>query len=778
MDYAHRINVRALAEFALEGGDLDASLATADLLLDGIKGHRLIQSAYPPGYRSEVTLSTTRDVDGMALRVHGRADGLWREGDLPVVEEIKVTRRPVHEINEGDDPAYWAQAELYAAIVAGNEDCPAVAVRLTYLNLSGDTAVFRRTYGREALDELFYRYAAPYVAWMRACDAWLAESRASFRGLAFPYDNYRAGQRELAVNAYVALREGKKLVCQAPTGIGKTVALLFPAVKAMGEGLIERAFYLTARGTGAQAAEDALGRMREKGLVIRSVFLTAKEKVCPQPEVDCRSEVCPRAKGYFDRRRAALYEALTLQKLDRAGLAALADRHSLCPFELALDASENADVIVGDYNYAFDPRVRLKRFFNGRTDSALLVDEAHNLPSRGRDMLSATVDQRDYARLRTAIGKVYGRKHPLYRTLTALLAALRALAAEDEGDEARTGLPEELLAALRAFADVAGPMLGGRDALSGQLADGYFAALDALRAADAFSDDYRTLIKRAGKGCAVTVWCADPAAHLAASMKRVKASALFSATLTPLPFYMKLLGVNEDDGDACLSVPSPFPPERLIVLRASLNTRYRQRADSAAAVARLIAAMAASRPGNYMACFPSHAYLRQVYGEFLPIASGIDAIAQSRDMDDAARAAFLARFCDSPTRSLVAFIAMGGVFSEGVDLVGERLTGAAIVGVGLPMVCLENEALAALFDDKYGDGFSYAYRYPGVTKVLQAAGRVIRTERDRGAVLLIDDRWARDEYHDLLPPHWQVRPVSGERALTKALHQFWRDTDE
>lgn len=770
-----RVSVRTLAEFALEGGDLFREAGALDRMLEGAQGHRMRQSAYADGTKSEVGISLTAEVSGWPLTLYGRIDGLNERLDPPVVEEIKTTRLAPNMIRENDFPVHWAQAELYAHMLAAKRGYHRVAVRLVYLNLSGEESCYERTYGAEDLARQFLRCAEPYVRWLRHLDEWQRISRPTIQAMAFPFGSYREGQRDMAAAAYRAIRARKNLLVSAPTGIGKTAAALFPAVKALGEGLVTHIFYLTARGTQRRAAEDALERMRAGGLVIRSVAITAKEKACPFQGIPCDPAACPRAVGYYDRRRDALTEALTLSRLDEQKIADHAEKWSMCPFELSLDLAEQADVVICDYNYAFDPRVRLKRFFLDKGEYALLIDEAHHLPERAREMLSARVAQKDFAALRKAL-KADEIARPAYEALFDILKAMKKLALECEDPSALEEPPEGLYQPMADFLEAARPLLSEGLAAHDQLFNRYFEALDYLRVADAFGKDYRALVEpdgKDGKSLSVKLWCYDPARALREAMGRVRAAVLFSATLSPIDYYMRASGLSEEEGDACLTLDSPFPRENLLAARFPVDTRYASRERTAPMVARSLKAMCEARPGNYLACFPSYEYLNLTLGHFLALGAKADVLAQRGGMSDAQRAAFLERFTESPKRSMLAFVVMGGVFAEGIDLPGEKLIGAAIIGVGIPQPSFEREALRALEDDDEGEGFRSAYVYPGIERVLQAAGRVIRTEADRGVVLLLDERYAALEYRRLLPRFWRVRLAEDDKALSGLLKGFW-----
>lgn len=772
-----RVNVRTLAEFYYEGGDLESGRAQLRRMLEGARGHRLLQSRYEEDWRSEAAVSMELDRRNRHMELHGRIDGLKKADAHAWIEEIKTTEADVSLMTGEEHPVHWAQAELYAVMVAEKDDLKSVTVRLCYYNMKGASASFAREYSREALLERLDIYLNKLLDWLDAADAWRDISHPAMQALSFPFGGYRAGQRSMAANVYTALRDGKMLICQAPTGIGKTMAALFPAFKALGEEKIERIFYLTARSTGAAAAQAAIERLRESGLRARCVALTAKETICPFEACDCRPQVCPRARGYYDRRRAALYEGLTLERLGRADISALAERHTLCPFELSLDLAENADVVIGDYNYVFDPRVKLQRFFTGKSQAALLIDEAHNLAHRSRNMLSAALDGRAIRELRRALGQEAGRSHALYKALSTLLGTLKALG-EDMGECSwRSEKPEVVIDAVRALAELfdASNEAIWSAALNASLTEMLFQCLDFLRAGDMYDEHFRTLIAQRGRSdWAVTLFCADPSDHIAQTLRRVHGAALFSATMTPLEFYRDLFGLSEQES-ALLDLPSPFPKDNLLVMRYALPLRYRQREGSLPALAQAICAFLSAKRGSYIVCFPSYAFMEQVYRQ---LDWPVRVLLQSPGMDEADKRAFLDNVQSDPAETTALFIVMGGVFSEGIEWPDNRLSGAVIVGTGVPQISTETSVLRELYDNRYRRGYAYACQYPGLARVYQAAGRVIRSESDRGAVLLIDSRWADGDHRGLLPPHWLVHPVRGAEEIIETMKCFWTHTKE
>ncbi len=761
------VSVRAIAEFALEGGDLMMEAASAERMREGMEGHILLQRQLDASWRTEESLSREVEITSIRIRVQGRADAVRRYENTLTVEEIKTTGRDPAAIGEEAYPAHWAQAQIYAAILCQRENFAFAEVAIVYYNLSGTKARFSRFYSTEELESLFFGYVEKYANWLAALEIWRGRFQPSVRALKFPFDTYRAGQREMARNAYIAVRDKKRVMIEAPTGIGKTAAALFGALKASGEGRATAIFYLTARTTGRRAAEDAIDLMRGRGLFARSVTITAKEKACVPGDLDCAS--CPYAQGYFDRHRAALVKALDMQKLDQQAIRALAEDFILCPFELSLGLTESADVIICDYNYAFDPRNRLQRFFLKKNDCALLIDEAHNLPERARDMLSAPLCGRDIARLRRDIGK----KDAFYPALTKAARAFKWT--EDMEQEAATRPDDKLAAAADDLYQALYESVPRGHPHGKQLVRLMLDAMWYCRRHGEFDEkESRALKAQDGKYLDAKIMCVNPSKHIDKCLSRVGGAVLFSATLTPADFYARELSVDENNGDALLSLPSPFPPENQLTLLMEIPTRFRAREQTLSEVVRAIHEMAAAKVGNYIACFPSHAYLGMAYERFREMYPDVYIVRQAGKMSEDARAQFIAAFTPAPEKSMIAFIALGGVFAEGVDLPGERLVGAAIVSVAIPQICLEREVIREIMDDGEEGGYDFAYTYPGFRRVLQAAGRVIRTDSDRGIVLLIDERFGQEKYIALMPPNWRVHRVEGAEGVKGAVGRFWK----
>ena len=766
MQKIHSVSVRALAEFAFEKGDLIPARRAAARMRDGVRGHQALQELLPASWRGEAPVSRDIPIDGRILRVHGRADAVYIDREIVRVQEIKTTVKDPSGILRYDYPSHWAQGEIYAALFCLNEGVARAEVRLTYARLDGKKREYTEEYEAWELEERLMAYAGPYLQWIAAVDDWKELSRPTLDDLQFPFNDYREGQLEMARAVYTAMRDHANAVIEAPTGIGKTAASLFGALKALGKGHVTAIFYLTARTTGRKAAEDALDLMRRGGLALRSVTITAKEKVCPMEKADCMG--CPLAAGYFDRRRDALREAMGIQRLDADAVSDLAREHELCPFELSLDISETADVVICDYNYAFDPKVRLKRYFDGKSRAGLLVDEAHNLADRAQAMLSAELSGRRIAEVLAKVRQFEGPESPMGRLLEELLPAFDARDAELEHS---SQLPGDVVEAVRRFTEVAQEL----EPVEPEVVELVYDALWFTRVAKRFDESsYWTLLTPEEEHLTVRLWCYDPSAYLKKALSRVGGAALFSATLTPLEYYAARLGAD-GEGDTALRLESPFPRENLLVATLPVSVGLTDRERSLNAVCQVIHAMADAKPGNYLACFPSYAYMNQAFRRYRMLWPYEEVICQKGSMSEPARLAFIERFRPAPQSSMVAFIVLGGVFAEGIDLPDDRLSGAAIVSTGMPQLSFERGLLQEQLDDGDGGGYYTAYVYPGLQRVLQAAGRVIRTETDRGVVLLLDKRFRHPPLNTLMPPHWDVRHVKKMSELNGALKAFWQD---
>jgi DNA excision repair protein ERCC-2 len=770
------IGVRTLVAHALRAGDLESGFLGSVRPLEGIRAHQQIQRSRPAGYVPEVAVSHRVDASGFRLQVTGRIDGVYQEDGQTVVEEIKTTTRDLDALIGREDPLHWGQVKVYALLYALAHGLGEVITRMTYCQLdSGQVRSIPRVAAVSDLQVFFDGLVGRYLQWARTLADWQARRDASLAGLGFPHPDYRPGQRDMAVAVYRAIQNGDQLLVEAPTGIGKTMAALFPALKALAAGLTEKIFYLTARTTGRGVAEKALAELRGRGACVKSLTITAKDKICFNPGRTCSPEECPFAKGYYDRLNTAVATAFRQDAFTGEFLQTVAMAEGVCPFEFSLDLSRFADCIICDYNYVFDPRVYLRRFFGEENGVySFLVDEAHNLVDRSREMFSADLHKAPLLALRRSLN---GQLPAVFRALNGingwLLEARRSCDGGAANPRSEAAPPVGLLPRLQRFARAAETWLTQNTpaAFREDLLQAFFSVSGFLRVADQFDASYATCYERLGADLKVRLFCLDPAPQLAAALRRCRAVVFFSATLTPAGFFEKSFGCRSNARR--LRLPSPFPPPHLGVFVTTAATYFRQRRRTAPAVARSIETLVTRRKGNYLVFFPSYAYLQLVREAFDPALPGLEVICQRPEMSEGEREAFLDRFeLDNPF-TLVGLAVLGGVFGEGIDLVGERLCGVAVVGVGLPGVSLERELIRAYFEARGARGFENAYLYPGINRVLQAAGRVIRSEHDRGVVVLMDQRFSTARYAELLPPAWRPMAVGRAGQLAGGLQSFW-----
>ncbi|MCS7461552.1 ATP-dependent DNA helicase [Paenibacillus doosanensis] len=780
MTYIVKVSVRSLVEYAHRAGSIDAEFRTNVSLQEGTKAHQQIQKSYAEHDLKEVHLAGILRCGELELHMEGRCDGILQDSDGVTIDEIKSTAGSLERIDENTSPVHWSQAYCYAYLYVKREGLQRLSVRLTYVQVdTGQQKRFLKTVSAAELESIMQSLAAKYAPYAKLQLEHEERRNRSIRELSFPFDEYRQGQRKLAGAVYQAIIERQKLFVKAPTGTGKTISTLFPAVKAIGEGKLLRVFYLTAKTIARTAAEQAVGFMQSRGLHLRCATLTAKEKICFKEETRCRKEYCEYANGYYDRINAAVLDLLNNETmLTRGTFETYARKHTVCPFEFSLDVSYIADAIVCDYNYVFDPRTSLKRLYEEqKKQTVLLVDEAHNLVDRGREMFSAELGKASFLQLK----KEYkGRSRSVADAAKAVndyFIGWRKAHAERK-TFVQPALPEQLLPLVEAFAAAAeeelasaesaipaGPSSGGE--AQRVLLETYFAAQSFIRIAGYYNDAYVTYGETTGSDVRIKLFCLDPSALLNQISKGYGSQVFFSATLSPLSYYRDMLGGTTED--YALTLPSPFRKEQLDVLLLPLSTRYRDRELTKGRIADGIHRLLREKEGNYLLFFPSYEYMNEVYERFMERSPCAEVLVQQPVMAEEEREAFLEAFQPRRDRRCVGFAVMGGIFSEGIDLTGERLTGTVVVGVGLPQVGLERDIIKDYFDAKGRNGFDYAYVYPGINKVLQAGGRLIRTEADRGTLLLVDDRFAQAKYGQLLPEEWKplrLMELTGEQRET------------
>ena len=774
-----RISVRALVEFVLRSGDIDnrrSGAAQKDAMAAGTRIHKKIQKRMGGNYRAEVPLKYTAldEEEDIELLVEGRADGIFEEDGIVTIDEIKGVYMDLERLAE-PVAVHMAQAMCYGFFCCCDRELDGVRIQLTYCNL--ETEEIRRFHedrSREELEVWFRSVIHEYFKWARYLCHHELQRNQSINGLEFPFP-YREGQRDLAVAVYKTISRKKRLFIQAPTGIGKTLSTIFPAVQAMGAGKASKVFYLTAKTITRTVAEEAFRILRSRGLVFTAVTITAKEKLCPMEKAECNPEACPYARGHCDRVNEAVFDILHLeQEMDRETVLRYAEKYRVCPFEFCLDISSWTDGIICDYNYVFDPNVRLKRYFadGAPGDYLFLVDEAHNLVSRAREMYSASVYKEDFLEVKRIIK---GKSPRLERQLdrcNKLLLSMKRECGDWQLLEDVTGLAAGIMTAfsyMETFMEEF-PEFPERETVL----DFYFCLRDFLNVYEELDGHYRIYEENREDGSfLVRLFCVDPSRLLSRCMDQGASTILFSATLLPVRYYKTLLSGNQDD--YAVYVNSPFPEEnRLLMVAEDVSSRYTRRSPSEyRKVADYIRIVTQSRPGNYMVFFPSYQYMGEIEEILEEEPLKADLLVQGQGMGEAEKAEFLEEFEKERSHSLAAFCVMGGVFSEGIDLKEERLIGVIVVGTGLPMVCVEQEVLKGYFDETEEKGFDFSYQYPGMNKVLQAAGRVIRTPEDRGVILLLDDRFLRRDHLELFPREWEHFQVVNRGNAARCLEDFW-----
>lgn len=774
-----RISVRALVEFVLRSGDIDnrrSGAAQKDAMAAGTRIHKKIQKRMGGNYRAEVPLkyAALDEEEDIELLVEGRADGIFEEDGIVTIDEIKGVYMDLERLTE-PVVVHMAQAMCYGYFYCCDRDLDGVRIQLTYCNL--ETEEIRRFHedrSKEELEVWFRSVIHEYFKWARYLCHHELQRNQSISGLEFPFP-YREGQRDLAVAVYKTISRKKRLFIQAPTGIGKTLSTIFPAVQAMGAGKASKVFYLTAKTITRTVAEEAFRILRSRGLVFTAVTITAKEKLCPMEKAECNPEACPYAKGHFDRVNEAVFDILHLeQEMDRETVLRYAEKYRVCPFEFCLDISSWTDGIICDYNYVFDPNVRLKRYFadGASGDYLFLVDEAHNLVSRAREMYSASVYKEDFLEVKRIIK---GKSPRLERQLdrcNKLLLSMKRECGDWQLLEDVTGLAAGIMTAfsyMETFMEEF-PEFPDRETVL----DFYFCLRDFLNVYEELDGHYRIYEENREDGSfLVRLFCVDPSRLLSGCMDQGASTILFSATLLPVRYYKTLLSGNQED--YAVYVNSPFPEEnRLLMVAEDVSSRYTRRSPSEyRKVADYIRIVTQSRPGNYMVFFPSYQYMGEIEEILEEEPLKADLLVQGQGMGEAEKAEFLEEFEKERSHSLAAFCVMGGVFSEGIDLKEERLIGVIVVGTGLPMVCVEQEVLKGYFDETEEKGFDFSYQYPGMNKVLQAAGRVIRTPEDRGVILLLDDRFLRRDHLELFPREWEHFQVVNRGNAARCLEDFW-----
>lgn len=775
-----RISVRSLVEFLLHSGDIDGGkggMADKEAMQLGSRIHRKIQGSMGAGYRPEVSLKAEIVKETFTLFVEGRADGILEQDGRITVDEIKGVYRSLDAM-EKPDLLHLAQAKCYAAIYGSEQKLDVISVQMTYCNL--ETEEIRRFVQEFSVKELkswFDELTEQYCKWCEMQVKWKTCRQESIHACVFPFP-YREGQKQLAAAVYRTIAHRKKLFIQAPTGVGKTISTVFPTVKAVGENLGEKIFYLTAKTVTRTVAEEAFSVLKGKGLRYKVLTLTAKEKICPLEEAKCNPIECPYAKGHYDRVNEAVFEMLNeTEVFDREAIWKQSEKWKVCPYEMTLDLSMWVDAVICDYNYVFDPNARLKRFFgdNIKGEYLFLIDEAHNLVERGRTMYSTSICKEDFLKIKKLVK--YG-EPKLVSALESCNKQLLELKRECDGCQILNSVSHVYIKLLSLMTKLEEFIEDCKDEVIRKgVLEFYFGIRNFIYIHDRLDENYLIYSELSEEGkFYLHLFCVNPAGCLQEYMGKGNSTILFSATFLPINYYKKLLSASKDD--YAIYAESPFEQsKRLLLLGNDVSTKYTRRGpEMYRKYAEYMMRVIKGRTGNYLAFFPSYRFLEEVWEAFMELPQEqIEVAVQSQYMAEQEREEFLKKFEQERAHSLIGFCVMGGIFSEGIDLTEDKLIGAMIIGTGLPQVCLERELLKYYFDRKNLNGFDYAYLYPGMNKVLQSAGRVIRTDQDRGVIALLDERFMDRRCQEVFPREWNDFQICNSENIEEKIAGFWKE---
>lgn len=752
-------SVRSIIEFVLKQGSLDNRFVSMNRAREGTIAHKKLQESNEgiyKDYQKEVSLEFYYEFKNSTLKIQGRVDSIIKENNQVIIEEIKSTMKPIMFIEEATNELHWAQGIFYGYIYALQNDLDKLIVRLSYINVSTEEVKsFDKEYSIEKLNEYVESILAEYGRWADLRFMLLDERNKSIDLLEFPFESYRQGQKEFAVTCYNVIKEKDVLFAQAPTGTGKTIATLFPALKSLTLKQAERIVYLTAKTTTSLIAEKAVKMLANKSLKCKSVTLTAKEKLCLNDKVECNPDACIYAKDYFTKINDVVWRVLSTEnEITREILKKYGDKYKVCPFELSLEIASFVDILICDYNYAFDPSVKIGRIFEDNISSnTILIDEGHNLVERVKSSYSEALFKSEFNECRRIIKKDSGE---LYKIVNRIIKYFNSLEIEIKSNDSNYIVVEaeekELKVHLNMFIRECDLYMQKIKDISDSILDLYFKCRRYLTVSDYYDKNYRTLINKSQNDIVVKVLCIDPRENIKAVTSKCSGTIIFSATFSPFDYYIKLLG--GDINSYRFKLPSPFKKENLQVYLSPINLRYTYRDKNIDIVCKTIYKFLSEEEGNYMVFFPSYEYMNKVYEVY---SQNYDekVILQEDSYTDEEKNEFIGSFTEKSSR--IAFCVTGGVFSEGIDLPGKKLIGTIIIGVGMPKISIEGNITKEFFES---DGFDYAYVYPGINKVLQAAGRVIRTENDKGRILLIDDRYMTSKYKSLLPNEWDIKRFS------------------
>jgi Rad3-related DNA helicase len=749
-----RESVRNLVEFCLKKGDIDNRFFGSGRAVEGTKAHQKLQDdngKVYENYQKEVYLTHEFEMNQSIINIEGRADGIIIQEDRIIIEEIKSTYRNFAYIDDSNE-VHWAQAKVYALIYAKQNELSELNIRLSYMQLeTNEVKSFEKKFSLDELEKFVLNLLEAYESFSILIYEKRDSRNESIKCLEFPFEKYREGQRKLINTSYYTIKEKEMLFTQAPTGIGKTISTIFPSVKALGEGIGDKIIYLTAKTINRQVAEETFERLRQGGLKFKSIVITSKEKICINQNFDCNPENCIYAKDYYSKvKNAILYIIENEDRISSEILKKYAEKYEICPFELSLDLSIYCDGIIGDYNYVFDPRVSLTRILESK-GNIVLIDEAHNLIDRSRNMYSASLSKSKIMACRKISKGKLGKLHSILGKINDYFIDLRN-ECDNKGVEwfYETEPPKDLNKHLQIYLRESEEILvrGNKFDGYGEILQLYFDINAFISTTQLYDENYRTCIEKESQDIRIILYCVNPSKNLKEYLSKCYSVIFFSATISPIIYYVSMLGGMDETYR--LKLPSPFKKENLKVYLSSINIRYKYREKTLESVKNKIYSFISEQIGNYMIFSPSYAYMESLYNEIskAPI-DGFELIKQKQNMSEEEKTEFLAKFKNN--NNLLMFCVLGGMFSEGIDLPGEQLIGSIIIGVGYPMISMNNEVIKDFYKE---NGYDYAYVFPGINKVQQAVGRIIRTENDKGRALLIDDRYITNKYKMLLPNEW------------------------
>ncbi|MCQ3035260.1 MAG: ATP-dependent DNA helicase [Bacilli bacterium] len=775
MNKEFKLSVHQLVDFLLRVGDIDNRVFNKATMNEGSRLHAYYQQKMGEFYISEYYLKETFVVDDFKITLDGRADGLIINKDSFVLDEIKTTVADLKEFYETQKEWHLGQAKCYALMYAHEKGYKRATVRLTYINQIDEKKMIKEfSYDVYELEEEIKKLLTDYLDFYRFIFDRTEKRNESAKDLKFPFPSFRPGQRELAKYAYGISKKGGQLFVEAPTGTGKTISTLFPFIKSFADNQNDKIFYLTAKSSGKDMAMSTIELLKKNGLTISNLLITAKEKVCYCPGKGCNPDECPFAKNYYTKLKKVIMESLHgYDKFGYQEILKIASLNGMCPFELSLDLSLFVDVIVCDYNYMFDPQVYLRRYFDDdRSKTLALVDEANNLVDRGRAMYSCSFSYESFKAAKKAVKELDHKKYKnAAKRINNMFKELKEL---PDGNTVIQMFAPTHLNGIEAY------VLACQDInkhhhtyATNEFLDFFFEINKFNKLLELFDDSFTLYVTRDEKDVVVNLFCLDPSPHLRKTFKQIKGSIVFSATMTPTDYYVKTLG--GDENTPILKLNSPFDHKnRKILVAPGASIQYKKRNETLNKVVDYIDTVISGKVGNYFVFVPSYEYLNQIREHLEKL--NVNLLVQDKDMRDEDKVIFLQQFESNPTRTTVGLVIVGGSFGEGIDLVSDRLIGVIVVGVGLPQLCFERDLIKDYMNKNEQDGFDYAYVYPAINKVMQAVGRLIRTETDQGVALLIDDRYCRAPYSSIFSGDWyDYEIVMNNKELKKTIKNFWEN---